>query len=96
MEKARCINGVLMEYELYSGQKMNKDKSCVYFFNTIHHLQQAITSILGIKKGNLSSKFLGVQIFEGMCKAKHWGEVVERCKNKAMTWGKNGLRWQED
>lgn len=39
IREARGIKEVLVKYEVQSGQKMNKDKSCVYFLNTMLHLQ---------------------------------------------------------
>lgn len=74
---------------------MNKEKSCIFFFNTRPQTQQAISTILGVKKGKLPFKFLGAQIFEGVCRAKHWGEVVENFRNKAMAWKNNWISMAE-
>ncbi|XP_059070693.1 uncharacterized protein LOC131860313 [Cryptomeria japonica] len=86
MKEVECIRDTLDKYARQSGQVMNRQKSTIFYFNTEKCLQRKIVNKLSFAIASLLTKYLGAPIIEGVCRSKHWEEVVEKCRNKATSW----------
>ncbi|XP_057854930.2 uncharacterized protein LOC131064707 [Cryptomeria japonica] len=80
------IKKLLNDYEIGSGQSMNKEKSMIYFFNTNVRMQSKIKEIMGYPQGNFPLKYLGVQLDPGRQQNKMWEDVINKCQVKASSW----------
>ncbi|CAN0847428.1 Uncharacterized mitochondrial protein AtMg00310, partial [Linum grandiflorum] len=57
----RFLKNMFDQYPLVSGQKINFNKSSIYFsHNTPHALQVSYAQILGVKASGLEDKYLGI------------------------------------
>jgi hypothetical protein len=45
-----------------SGMDINREKSQIFFFNTLIHVQLHITNLLGFMHSSLPSKYLGIPL----------------------------------
>ncbi|XP_057837496.2 uncharacterized protein LOC131047714 [Cryptomeria japonica] len=80
--EARVIRRTLDDYEQAFGQRVNWFKSEIFFFNTEPTKQREICRILGMRLGNLLSKYLGIPLFGGANKTDLWKNLVDSCLSK--------------
>lgn len=80
--EAKTFKAFLEEYEIGSGQSMNKAKFVVYFINTNKKTQFKIANILGFQIGEFLIKYLGVQLSAGRFQNNIWEEVINKFHSK--------------
>ncbi|PRQ58253.1 putative RNA-directed DNA polymerase [Rosa chinensis] len=79
------------EYELNSGQLVNKTKSHVYLGRSAVHRRTPIYSWLGVPMGKLPFMYLGVPIFVGRPKRIYFQVLADRICNVISNWRGHSL-----
>jgi ribonuclease HI len=69
-----------------SGQKVNKDKSEIYFLNTNKEVENQICKVLGFKKGQFPGKYLGIALEKGANSSKIWQNTIEKVDARIGSW----------
>ena len=69
---------ILQNFQKNSGLKLNNSKSLFFTRSRHPHTIRAISRILGFKQGTLPTTYLGVPIFYGAPKARHFQYLVDR------------------
>ncbi|XP_057840094.2 uncharacterized protein LOC131049990 [Cryptomeria japonica] len=85
-KEAMAMKLLLSDYEKGSGQRMDIDKSLIYFFNTNIRMQSKIGEILGFLTGSFPMKYLGVQLDPGRYQNRMWEELINKYQAKASSW----------
>ena len=77
--ECQVILDILSVYERGSGQKINKDKTNIFFSsNTQHDLQTKIQQLLGGPAIRQYEKYLGLPAFVGRAKKQGFAYIKER------------------
>lgn len=87
MREARAMDDILVTYCGWSGQLVNKVKSSIYFSpNSLPEVTSTISNFLNLKLMKKGSKYLGLPLFWGKDKSKHFAEIKERIQSKVSGW----------
>lgn len=84
--QAKAIKKILDRFELAAGQKVNFQKTNLYFFNSGRVLQQSIASVFNCTIASLLATYLGMPLFKGGIKASLWDPILERFSRKLGGW----------
>ena len=77
--ECQVLKSILCRYEEASGQKINTDKSSVFFNpNTSHDIKNEIFNILGPMQDSKHTKYLGLPSFIGRSKIEVFSILKER------------------
>ena len=86
-EECEKLKEILEKYEAASGQKVNSDKSSIYFSpNTTLELKETIFNILGPMQDSRQNKYLGLPSIIGKSKKQVFVEIKERVGLKLASW----------
>ena len=81
------IFNILNKYEEASGQKINTDKSSIFFSpNTPQEPRESILNILSPMQNSRHNKYLGLPSIIGRSKAQVFAEVKDRVAKKLAGW----------
>ena len=80
------IRKALDTYLKASGQRINEDKSSIYFFNTPQLIQNRIARILRFQIGSLPLMYLGVPVFLGAQRRDYWQGILDKFRSKVSHW----------
>ena len=87
LEECHLLRSTLMEYEEASGQKVNTDKSSIFFSpNTAQATRDAIFNILGPMQNSRHTKYLGLPSLIGRSKKQVFEILKERVGQKLVGW----------
>ena len=86
LQEAQVIKETLEVYYSFSGQKLNKSKSKIFFFNLPRSIQSAIQKLLGFEIALTPSKYLGIPLFQGSCKDSFWDNIVQSIRDRIASW----------
>lgn len=89
VKEAREFKRILQIYEAASHQKINLNKTNIYFFNTPDFSKEMIKRIIKCEEAKLPTKYLGMSLFLRRVK-EFWNGVIEKLENKMIGW-KNAL-----
>ncbi|KAA3480947.1 LINE-1 reverse transcriptase isogeny [Gossypium australe] len=82
-EGAKTICNVIQEYELISGQRVNYDKSLIYFeANVGTDVNDEITSLLGVRVASSPEKYLGLPMMVGRRKTWAFANFIDSLENE--------------
>ncbi|KAH1074832.1 hypothetical protein J1N35_027160 [Gossypium stocksii] len=71
VEGAYTVRNILLEYEVVSGQRINLDKSLIYFGTCVGAgIRDLIVNILGVRSASNLEKYLGLPMMVG--RKKNW------------------------
>ena len=85
--ECRKLVEILELYEAVLGQKLNKDKSSVFFsHNTPQERRSEVIGILGPMQDTRHNKYLGLPSIIGRSKMEEFAEVKERVGKKLARW----------
>lgn len=84
------VSLLLNQYELASGQTLNKQKACIFFSNTKREEIKHILQLSGAKRNGTSEKYIGLPSMVGTSKYYYFRGLNERVWNKVHSW-KNQL-----
>jgi len=65
-----------------SGLEINEDKSCIFIFNTMDQVKSHLIRIIGFKRGELPTKYLGNILDFTSKRVKNWQGVLDKLSNK--------------
>jgi len=68
------------------GTQINKDKSCIFFFNTSGNVKSFLTRILVFRSGDLPTKYLGTQLALNPLRMENWHHIIEKLWNRLANW----------
>ena len=78
---------ILQLYEAASGQKVNTDKSSVFFSrNALEALKNEVLNVLGPMQNSWHGKYLGLPTIIGKSKIEVFAEIKERVGKKLAGW----------
>ena len=82
-----CVQDLLTEYELASGQQINRQKTTLFFSrSTPRHIQNNIQGMLGVHVIRQYEKYLGLPSFVGRAKYSNFAQIKERVWSKLKGW----------
>ena len=82
-----CIQDILTEYELASGQQVNRQKTTLFFCKSTPWLiQNNIQAMLGVPIIRQYEKYLGLPSFIGRAKYASFAQIKERVWSKLKGW----------
>ena len=86
-QECHALVTILNRYKEASGQKINIDKSSVFFSSkTPQDLRESILNILGPMQDSRHNKYLGLPSMIGKSKAQVFAEVKDRVAKKLTGW----------
>ena len=92
--ESRELKFLLQKYEDASSQKINTDKSSIFFNpNTALEVKEEIFSTLGPMQDSRHSKYLGLPSFIGRLKIQVFSILKERIGQKLVGWKGNSSLW---
>ena len=80
------LQSILYNYELASGQSINRGKTNIFFSTNTSHQTQAIKSFLGIPSIQKFEQYLGLPSLIGRAKKKSFSVIKERIWKKLKGW----------
>eukprot|EP00253_Pinus_taeda_P029331 PITA_29331 len=86
VREVRHLRRILDLFAEASGLEINKDKSCIFIFNTIDQIKSHLIRILGFKRGELPTKYLGNVLDFTSKRVKNWQGVLDKLSNKVANW----------
>jgi hypothetical protein len=91
-ESADKLNSILNIYVDCSGQKVNKQKSYIYFSpNAMHPLKDVIKNLLGISVEAFTEQYLGLPTAVGRITSGTFDHIGERSPGKMNGWSEKFL-----
>lgn len=91
LREVKQVRGILEVFMKASGTEINKEKSRTFFFNTVESIKNHLTRILGYRKGELPTKYLGTMLDLTSLKIANWQPTIEKIKNKLENWSFRAL-----
>ncbi|KAF5442887.1 hypothetical protein F2P56_035499 [Juglans regia] len=86
------LHNIISLYESASGQRLNLEKSSIFFSkNTRHEIQSSILSIAGIKASGPFERYLGLPSYIGRSKSRAFFPILDRIKAQMSRWKTNLL-----
>ena len=86
-QECHALVSILNKYEEASRQKINTDKSSIFFSpNTPQELRESILNILDPMQNSKHNKYLGLPSIIGRSKAQVFAEVKDRVAKKLAGW----------
>ena len=83
IQECNHIQDILSEYEVASSQKLNKDKTTLFFNKvTSQNTQESIINLLGVPEIKQYEKYLGLPSFVGREKKASFAFIKERVWSK--------------
>lgn len=92
VRSVRKIKEVIKCYERFSGQKVNYDKSSMYFSANIRHdVTENLRQILGVQMARTNGKYLGLPYLIGRSRKKIFSFIKERTYRRLKSWKERTL-----
>lgn len=82
IENVMVIRDFLLNLELISGLKINKEKCCLYTLNVEDGRAIEIAEILECMRGSIPFKYLGVTVGRVHRKASEWNYIIQKIQNR--------------
>ncbi|KAL9687678.1 hypothetical protein QQ045_032085 [Rhodiola kirilowii] len=92
LQNVVALKDILERFQLLARQKLNYDKSEMFFGkNVAATYAQVLCNFLGVKRGKVLSKYLGMPIFFKARKLAAFKEVEEKCWRRVHGWKEKWL-----
>ncbi|XP_042983381.1 uncharacterized protein LOC122312796 [Carya illinoinensis] len=83
----RCLMNVFKQYERWTGQKVNYEKSAIYYSKKISNQRiNDIRRVTGFVQCEFPCKYLGAPIVDGRLKARHLDYLVAKLLTEDSLW----------
>ncbi|KAA3481168.1 reverse transcriptase [Gossypium australe] len=87
LEGANVVHEVIKEYERTTGQRVNYDKSLIYFgANVSVQVREEITGMLGVRLASNPEKYLGLPMMVGRRKTWAFNSFIDRFRKRIEGW----------
>ncbi|KAM6577644.1 hypothetical protein CsatB_029481 [Cannabis sativa] len=87
VKEAKSFLKCFEDYCAWSGQAVNYQKSTVHFTQGVHNKKaEEITSILGMKRMNRDSMYLGLPLFRSVKRVKDLNFLVDKVMQRVKSW----------
>eukprot|EP00253_Pinus_taeda_P022878 PITA_22878 len=93
VKEAKAFKNILSLFSKASGMEINHAKSTIFFFNTHLAIQKHLSNILGFRRGNLPSKYLGAPLTSKPWQKHHWEKILAKLENKCRHWTHRALNF---
>lgn len=81
------VRNIIKEYEMIPGQRMNMDKSLIYFgANVSADVKDKIVNVLGVKIASNLKKYLGLPMMVGRKKTWAFSNFIGRFRKRIASW----------
>jgi hypothetical protein len=88
----QVLTRILDEYEKASGQRLNKDKTLVFFSrNTSVGCRSELINLIGIPASTRYDQYLGLPTLVGKSRVREFQNIVDRVKQRVYDWKNNFL-----
>lgn len=74
--EARVKKGIIQNYASFSGQRVNVDKSKIFFLHASQLVQDRLKVFWGFASGNLPCSYLGIPIFIKKDRVEFWDKII--------------------
>ncbi|KAK8568962.1 hypothetical protein V6N12_007495 [Hibiscus sabdariffa] len=92
MGQAEVIDSILLEFGKFSGHKVNRRKTSIYFSpNTTDELQQAISSRLDFQHVSCLGKYLSVPVIHKRTLRFYYNFILEKMRGHLTGWAAQSL-----
>ncbi|KAA3469841.1 reverse transcriptase [Gossypium australe] len=82
-----AVRDIIREYEMCAGQKVNYNKSLIYFgANVKEEVKEDITRVLGVRVASSPEKYLGLPMMVGRKKAWAFANFKDRFRKRVEGW----------
>ncbi|KAA3477129.1 reverse transcriptase [Gossypium australe] len=86
-EGAKTVRDIIQEYEMCTGQKVNYDKSLVYFgANVNKEVKEDIINFLRVRVASSLEKYLGLPMMGGRRKTWAFAKFIDRFRKRVAGW----------
>jgi ribonuclease HI len=83
----QILTGILEEYEKASGQRLNRDKTSVFFSrNTSTGSRSELLNLIGIPASTRYDHYLGLPALVGKSRVREFQNIVDRVKIRVQDW----------
>ena len=97
MEKCQRLLAILKQYEVASGQAVNRQKTTLFFSrNTRTNVKQNIQNMMGARIMDDCEKYLGLPMASGKSKVNTFKDLQEKITRKVMGWKKKLSQRREE
>eukprot|EP00253_Pinus_taeda_P021717 PITA_21717 len=86
LKEVKRIKKILEIFMEGSGMEVNNEKSRTFFFNTVEPIKNHLTRVLGYRKGDLPTKYLGTMLDSSTLKIGNWKNILEKIMKKLENW----------
>eukprot|EP00253_Pinus_taeda_P033082 PITA_33082 len=86
VKEVKHLQKILDLFAEASGLEINRDKSCVFIFNAVDQVKAHLIRLLGFRRGELPSKYLGNILDFTSKKMKNWQGIIDKLSNKLANW----------
>ncbi|XP_040960314.1 uncharacterized protein [Gossypium hirsutum] len=93
---AEIVRAIIHEYEMVSGQRVNFEKSLIYFgANVDSSVQEDIVNLFGVRLASNPEKYLGLPLMVGRRKKWAFAHFVDRFRKRVEGWSMRYLSMGE-
>ncbi|KAG5577323.1 hypothetical protein H5410_057457 [Solanum commersonii] len=93
-DSASGPDGLSEEYEVQSGQKVNKEKSAFYLHQSAWAAEkELVEECMGMSEGHFPLKYLGCPITHSRKRKEHYADHIKKVKAKLQSWKGNKLSY---
>ncbi|KAA3456692.1 reverse transcriptase [Gossypium australe] len=86
-EGAKAVRDIINEYELISGQRVNFEKSLIYFGANVNlEVKENIVNMLGVRVAHNPEKYLGLPMMVGRKKSWAFANFADRFRKRIEGW----------
>jgi len=84
--EAKEFKNILDSYDKASNQKINYEKTNIFFFNTPVDRSESIARVFQYQISTFPAIYLGMPLFFGRIQKELWNGVMKRFDNKLSRW----------
>jgi len=86
VKEALGFKSILNRFILASGMELNLAKSSIFFFNMNLAVQKNLSNVLGFKRCNLPSRYLGILLTNKPWQKIHWDKMIANLEKRCHHW----------
>eukprot|EP00253_Pinus_taeda_P017089 PITA_17089 len=91
VKEVRQLKKILDLFTEASGLEINRDKSCVFIFNAMEQIKTHLIRLLGFRRGEFPTKYLGNMLDFTSKRLKNWQGILDKMRNRVANWAFRNL-----